>query len=168
VTGELVRECRGASQPEGCVSDDLRQHLFIGEEGAAVWTLAAGAEAATDMQQVIGVGGPVAADIEGLGFFQHATSPYLVISSQGNDSYVVLDGLAPYAQRGAFRIGLNAQRGIDGVSETDGLEVTSTNLGGAWSQGLLVVQDGRKRMPENNQNYKLVPWQAIADALDLD
>lgn len=168
VTGELVREFRVASQPEGCVSDDLRQRLFIGEEGAAVWTLAAGAEAATDMQQVIGVGGPVAADIEGLGFFQHATSPYLVISSQGNDSYVILDGVAPYAQRGAFRIGLNAQRGIDGVSETDGLEVTSTNLGGAWSQGLLVVQDGRKRMPENNQNYKLVPWQAIADALDLD
>lgn len=168
VSGELVREFRVGSQPEGCVADDLRQRLFIGEEGAAVWTLASGADDPTDMQRVIGVDGPVAADIEGLGFFQHPTSPYLVISSQGNDSYVVLDGVAPYAQRGAFRIGMNARSGIDGASETDGLEVTSANLGGPWRQGLLVVQDGRKRMPENNQNYKLVPWQAVADALDLD
>jgi 3-phytase len=168
VAAELVREFKVASQPEGCVADDLRQRLFIGEENVAIWTLGAGADAPTEMQQVIGVDGPVAADIEGLAFFQHPTHPYLVISSQGNDSYVVLDGVAPYAQRGALRIGLNAQLSIDGASETDGLEVTSANLGGPWKQGLLVVQDGRKRMPEDNQNYKLVPWEAIAKALNLD
>ena len=58
--------------------------------------------------------------------------------------------------------------GIDGASETDGLEVTSANLGGPWSQGLLVVQDGRKRMPESTQNFKLVPWADIARALGLE
>ena len=32
----------------------------------------------------------------------------------------------------------------------------------------VVVQDGRKRMPEGTQNYKYLPWSAIADALGLD
>ena len=107
-------------------------------------------------------------DIEGLALYQGRQRDYLLISSQGNDSYVVVEAQAPYRLRGSLRIGLNAERGIDGASETDGLEVTSANLGGPWSAGLLVVQDGRKRMPEGNQNYKYVPWTAIAAALGLE
>jgi len=168
ISAELVREFAVATQPEGCVVDDLRQRLFIGEEGEAVWALDAGADASTEMTRVIGIGGPIKADIEGLAIYQHPEHPYLVISSQGNDSYAVLDAEPPYQLRGSFRIGLNSRLGIDGVSETDGLEVTSANLGGQWSQGMLMVQDGRKRMPEGNQNYKYVPWQSIADALQLD
>ncbi|WP_371923529.1 phytase [Pseudomonas sp. OIL-1] len=168
ISGELVREFAVASQPEGCVMDDQRQRLFVGEEGAAVWALDAGEDASTEMTRVIGVDAPIKADIEGLALYQHPEHPYLVISSQGNDSYVVLDAEPPFALRGSFRLGLNSQLGIDGVSETDGLEVTSANLGGQWSQGMLVVQDGRKRMPETNQNYKYVPWQDIAAALQLD
>ncbi|MCK9468810.1 MAG: phytase [Porticoccaceae bacterium] len=166
--GELAREFAVATQPEGCVVDDQRQRLFIGEEGTAVWALAAAAEAPVEMTQVIAVGGPVAADIEGLAIYQHPEHPYLVISSQGNDSYVIVDAEPPYSLRGSFRIGINSSLAIDGVSETDGLEVTSADLGGPWSQGLLVVQDGRKRLPEGNQNYKYVPWQRVADALNLD
>lgn len=166
--GELVREFAVGTQPEGCVADDQRQRLFIGEEGEAVWVLDAGEDAPTEMTQVIAVGGLIEADIEGLAIYQHDEHPYLIISSQGNNSYVVVDAESPYQLRGSFRLGLNAQLGIDGVSETDGLEVTSKNLGGQWSQGMLVVQDGRKRMPEANQNYKYVPWQSIADALQLD
>ncbi|WP_150305575.1 phytase [Pseudomonas saliphila] len=168
ISGELVREFAVASQPEGCVVDDQRQRLFIGEENAAVWALDAGEDASTEMTRVIGVDAPIKADIEGLALYQHPEHPYLVISSQGNDSYVVLDAEPPFALRGSFRLGLNSQLGIDGVSETDGLEVTSANLGGQWRQGMLVVQDGRKRMPETNQNYKYVPWQDIAAALQLD
>src|SRR5699024_12023230 len=62
----LVREFAVATQPEGCVVDDLRQRLFIGEEGEAVWALAAAEDAATEMTRVISVGGPIKADIEGL------------------------------------------------------------------------------------------------------
>ncbi|WP_022962562.1 phytase [Halopseudomonas pelagia] len=168
VRGELVREFATQTQPEGCVADDQRQTLFIGEEDVAVWALDASADAPTTLHKVVGIGGLVKDDIEGLAFYQHAEHPYLVISSQGNDSFVVFDGQAPYALRGAFRVGLNAESGIDGVSETDGLEISSDDLGGPWSRGLLVVQDGRKRMPEGNQNYKYVAWQDIAEALNLD
>ena len=166
--GELVRRFQVDSQPEGCVADDRRERLFIGEEDVAVWTLGAAADAPTRLEKVIGVGGPVHDDIEGLALYHGERADYLVISSQGNDSYVVLDATAPYAVRGAIRIGLNAAQGIDGASETDGLEVTSANLGGPWSRGLLVVQDGRKRMPEGTQNYKYLSWTAVADALGLE
>jgi 3-phytase len=69
---------------------------------------------------------------------------------------------------GSFAVSLNAALGIDGVSQTDGLDVTSANLGGPWSQGMLVVQDGRKRMPEGRQNYKYLPWSLVAQALGLE
>jgi len=168
VEGELVREFATQTQPEGCVADDQRQKLFVGEEDEAVWVLDAGADTPAALEKVLGIGGLIEDDIEGLAFYQHAEHPYLVVSSQGNDSYVVLDGQAPYAIRGAFRVGLNAESGIDGVSETDGLEVTSVGLGGMWEKGLLVLQDGRKRMPEGNQNYKYVAWESVAEALKLD
>ncbi len=165
--GEQVREFKVDSQPEGCVADDRHQRLFVGEEDAAVWALDLRRDAAA-MEKVIDVGGPLHADVEGMAIYSGTAGDYLVVSSQGNDSYLVLDAHAPYAVRGAFRVGLNAERGIDGASETDGLEVTSASLGGIWSRGMLVVQDGRKRMPEGAQNYKYVPWTAVADALGLD
>ena len=96
-----------------------------------------------------------------------AEKAYLVISSQGNDSYLVLDAEPPYQLRGVFRVGINTAAGIDGVSETDGLEVSSANFGSVFPRGMLVVQDGRKRMPQGNQNFKLVSWEQIAKALNL-
>lgn len=165
--GELVRQFKVASQPEGCVADDQRQRLFLGEEDVGVWALDARPEQPATQHSVIKVGGLLQADVEGLALYQSSARDYLVISSQGNDSYLVLDAEPPYASHGAFRVSLNAQAGIDGASETDGLEVTSANLGGPWSQGLLVVQDGRKRMPEQTQNFKFVPWAEVTQALKL-
>src|SRR5690606_29550750 len=118
IASEEVRRFRVGSQPEGCVADDRNQRLFVGEEDVAVWALDARADAPAQLEKVIGVGPLVHDDIEGLAFYQGQRNDYLVISSQGNDSYVVLDGRPPYAPRGAFRIGLDAEKGIDGVSET--------------------------------------------------
>ncbi|WP_324708048.1 phytase [Pseudomonas fragi] len=167
VEGELVRQFKVATQPEGCVADDRNQRLFLGEEDVAVWAVDARSDQPATLTSVIKVGGPVHDDIEGMGLYQTEKDNYLVISSQGNDSYVVVDAEPPYALRGAFRVGVNAAAGIDGASETDGLEVTAANLGGAWSKGMLVVQDGRKRMPEQAQNFKYIPWSEVAKALRL-
>ena len=167
VEGELVRQFKVATQPEGCVADDRNQRLFLGEEDVAVWAVDARPDQPATLTSVIKVGGPVHDDIEGMGLYQTEKDNYLVISSQGNDSYVVVDAEPPYALRGAFRVGVNAVAGIDGASETDGLDVTSANLGGPWSKGMLVVQDGRKRMPEQAQNFKYIPWSDVANALHL-
>ena len=85
----------------------------------------------------------------------------LLVSSQGNDSYVLFQADAPYEYLGRFRIVLNAESGVDGASETDGLTVSSAYLGDKYPQGLVVVQDGRNLLPDNNQNYKIVSWQKI-------
>ncbi|MGF0238818.1 phytase [Rhodococcus sp. IEGM1300] len=167
VQGELVRQFKVDSQPEGCVADDQRQRLFLGEEDVGVWAVDARADQPATLSSVIKVGPQLHADIEGLALYQSPDHDYLVISSQGNDSYLVLDAEPPFASRGAFRVGLNAEAGIDGASETDGLEVTSVNLGGAWSAGMMVVQDGRKRMPEQTQNFKFVPWAEVTKTLKL-
>ena len=116
---------------------------------------------------MIEVGDKVVADIEGLALHLGDDHRYLVISSQGNNSYVLVDAQPPYAYRGRFRIGMDPEAGIDGASETDGLAVTSADLGGGFSDGLLVVQDGRNRLPDAPQNFKLVPWHAIDATLGL-
>lgn len=167
VQGELVRQFKVATQPEGCVADDQRQRLFLGEEDVAVWTVDARPDQPATLTSVVKVGEQVHDDIEGLALYQTEKDNYLVISSQGNDSYVVVDAEPPFALRGAFRVGVNAQAGIDGTSETDGLDVTSANLGGPWSKGMLVVQDGRKRMPEQAQNFKYIPWSDVVKTLHL-
>ncbi|HBX73626.1 MAG TPA: hypothetical protein DEG86_11630, partial [Halieaceae bacterium] len=43
----------------------------------------------------------------------------------------------------------------------------STPLGDRFPYGLFVAQDGRNLMPPENQNYKVVSWEAIADVLKL-
>ncbi|MFT4021892.1 MAG: phytase, partial [Acinetobacter sp.] len=157
---------------EGCVVDDASGRIFLGEEDYAVWVvnldLKQQSNSKNVMQKVIAVGDHVRDDIEGLALYHGQKKSYLIISSQGNDSYVVLEADAPYRYRGAFRIGLNIEKGIDAASETDGLEVSHHNFGGHWQKGILVVQDGHKRMPETNQNFKIVSWEKIAKLLNLE
>ncbi|QGZ37883.1 3-phytase [Pseudoduganella flava] len=167
-TAKVVRRFRTATQPEGCVADEASGRLFVGEEKRGLWVTSAAAEEEAKLTMALPVGGLLHADVEGVGIYRAGTRSYVVVSSQGNDSYVVLDAAPPYKVRGAFRIGIDAVAGIDGTSETDGLEVTSANLGGPYGRGMLVVQDGYKRMPDGPQNFKLVAWDDIAKALRLD
>lgn len=165
--GKLLRAFSVDSQPEGCVVDDHVGRLFVGEEKHGIWAMPASAGATEAPQLVMPVGEQLVADVEGLALYHGQGASYLVASSQGNSSYVVLDAQPPYAYRGAFRIGINADAGIDGVSDTDGLEVSAVDFGGAFRKGLLVVQDGYKRLPDGAQNFKYVAWEDIARALNL-
>ena len=164
----LARSFKVATQPEGCVADDRSGLLFVGEEDHALWVTSAKASEPATLKMVLPVGEWLHDDIEGMGIYQGANKSYLVVSSQGNSSYVVFDALPPFKVRGAFRIGTDAVNGIDGASETDGLEVSSANFGGPYARGMLVVHDGFKRMPDASQNYKAVAWDDIAKALKLD
>jgi 3-phytase len=166
VGGSIVQRFAVPSQPEACVSDDAAGRLFFGEEKRGVWMLDTRDPAARP-RLVLPAGGPLVPDVEGLALHLSPQGRYLVISSQGNNSYVVADADPPFAVRGAFRIGMNASAGIDGASETDGLEVTARALDARYPRGLLVVQDGFKRLPDGPQNFKLVPWDAVVRALRL-
>ena len=69
---------------------------------------------------------------------------------------------------GNFHVVTNELLGIDGSSETEGIDVTSANLGDAFPNGLFVAQDGRNISPDERQNFKLVPWERIAEAMGLE
>lgn len=171
-TASLLRSFKVATQPEGCVADDANARLFLGEETRGVWTTSADTAKPDALAMVLPVGPHLTADVEGMAIYRKAGGAsgtgYLVVSSQGDSSYVVLDAHAPYKVRGRFKVGFNLPAGIDGTSETDGLDVTSANLGGAYAQGMLVIQDGYKRLPDGPQNFKYVAWSDVAKALHLE
>ena len=165
--GTQLRQLKLATQPEGCVVDDKTAHLFIGEEKHGVWLTNADAAQASPLKLIAKVGDRLHADVEGLALYHGKQATYLVVSSQGDNSYIIYDAQAPFRYRGKFRIGFNIEKNIDGSSETDGLEVSSANFGGPYNKGILVVQDGYKRLPDGAQNFKYIDWQQIAIALKL-
>ncbi|MFZ6801809.1 phytase [Undibacterium sp. Di24W] len=169
--GTQLRHFKIATQPEGCVVDDKNARLFIGEEKRGVWL--ANADAATNtsdnkpLQLIAKVDQHLHADVEGLALYHGKQASYLLVSSQGDSSYVIYDAQAPFAYRGKFRIGFNTSRGIDGSSETDGIEVSSANFGAPYEDGIFIVQDGHKHLPDGAQNFKYIDWKQIARALRL-
>lgn len=162
--GELVRQFNLPSQPEGCVADSEARQLYMGEERAGIWRTSA--EPGDDaLELVLSVDDRLVADVEGLDIYYAGDQRYLVVSSQGNDSYLVYGLQSGYPQLAHFRVAANLAQGIDGASETDGLAVTASALPG-FPRGVLVVQDGRNRMPEQPQNFKLVDWQQVQTLID--
>ncbi|MFS2008053.1 phytase [Duganella sp. CT11-25] len=168
MAGKLLRRFKVASQPEGCVVDDRNARLFLGEEKRGVWTVSARGDAPARLSLIMPVGAQLVADVEGMALYHGDKAGYLIVSSQGDNSYLVMDAQAPYRVRGSFRVGYNLAAGIDGTSETDGLEVSSANFSGPYSKGMLVIQDGYKRLPDGPQNFKYLAWDDVAKALKLD
>jgi 3-phytase len=164
---ELVREIAVGSQAEGCAADDELGQLYIAEEDVALWVYSAepdGGEQRTQIDKT--EGGNVAADIEGVSVYVGAGGKgYVVASSQGDDSYTVYRREAPHAFVGKFHVVANETLGIDGSSETDGLDVVSVPLNSEYPLGLLVVQDGRNLMPSQRQNFKYVSWKDVLESL---
>ncbi|MBC3806792.1 phytase [Undibacterium seohonense] len=165
--GTQLRQMKIATQPEGCVVDDKNARLFIGEEKRGVWLTNADVMQASPLKLIAKVGEQLHADVEGLALYHGKKETYLVVSSQGDNSYVIYDAQAPFRYRGKFRIGFNIEKGIDGSSETDGLEVSSASFGTGYEDGILVVQDGHKHLPDGAQNFKYINWKQIAKALQL-
>lgn len=164
---QLVRTFSVGSQPEGCVADDSNHQLFVGEEDAAVWQFSAAQDASNKATLVSKVGTALKDDVEGMAIYHGQQQSYLIVSSQGDNSYAVFETKPPFRYRGSFRIGLNTEQGIDGSSETDGLDVSSLNFGGPFSEGMLVVQDGFNVLPSQAQNFKYIDWAQIRNSLDL-
>jgi 3-phytase len=160
VDGKRVRRWKVGTQLEGCVADDELGHLYIGEEATGVWKYGAEPEAGESRVQVdkTGSGGNLVADVEGITIAYGANGTgYLIVSSQGNNTYAVYrrEGNNEYVK--TFQI--VAAKGIDEVSDTDGIDVSTVNLGHSFPRGVFVAQDGQN--DNGNQNFKLVPLQLI-------
>jgi 3-phytase len=155
VDARRVRSFGVGSQTEGCVADDELGDLYIGEEARGIWKYRADPDANTDRERVdsTGPGGHLEAEVEGLALaFGPGRSGWLVASSQGDNSFAVYRRREGNEYVKSFAV--NGADGIDAVEETDGIEVTSRDLGDAFPDGLLVAQDGSD--DRGRTNFKLV------------
>ncbi|WP_417449801.1 phytase [Kordiimonas sp.] len=166
-----VREFAVGSTAEGCTADDDTGSLFVAEEDVALWKYGAEPDSGATRTKITDptMNPALKDDLEGVSiYYGEGENGYIVLSSQGNNSYALFDRQAPHTYRGSFRVIANSEAGIDGSSETDGLDIISTPLGPRFPYGVFVAQDGRNIAPAERQNFKLVPWERIADKLSLD
>lgn len=171
--GEMKPELLGSfkldSQPEGCAVDDETLTLYLGEEEYGIWVMPADFSKAGERTLIDRTGqGNITADVEGMDIYRDRQGQvYLMASSQGDNSYAVYDLSETPTYVGSIRVEANPANGIDGAQETDGLAISSVSLGANFPHGMLVVQDGYNESPSENQNFKLISWLDIEQALSL-
>lgn len=159
----LVRSFSVSTQTEGMVADDETGMLYLGHEMAGIWKFDAEPDGSTEgifIENSSEINPNIKYDIEGLAIYDSGNGKgYLVASSQGNYSYAVFERQGDNKYLGSFRI---VDGKIDGVEETDGIEITSVPLPG-FRKGLLVVQDGYNYdgHKKKSQNFKLISWKDV-------
>ena len=168
VSGKKVREIVLSSNVEGCVCDDQLGFLYIGEENKAFWKYLADPGVDDSWgKKIIDVGRlrKIQPDIEGITLYYTSDNRgYLIVSCQQQSAYALFDRRGNNEFLALFQIG--SSRAIDGVTDTDGIDVTNANLGPNFPKGMMVVQDDAN--PGGNQNFKFIRWDAIATALNID
>jgi 3-phytase len=158
VNATRVRTFFVGSQSEGLVADDVHGTLYVSEEDVGIWKYSAEPGGGTSRTQVdsTGNGGHLSDDVEGLSiYYKPDGAGYLLASSQGASEFAVYRREGNNAYLGNFE--LIAGGGIDAVSVTDGIDVTNFPLGPQFPQGMFIAQD-------NDVNFKLARWDAIANA----
>ena len=157
------------SQPEGMVADDELASLYIGEEENGIWKIdlknpqlpPAIIESSQQKNNPL-----ISYDIEGLAiYYGKNESGFLLASIQGNFSYAFFDRHTN-AYLGSFSIVAGEQ--IDGVEETDGLEIYSEAIGESFPHGLFVVQDGFNydAGEKVGQNFKYISLEDVTGLLE--
>jgi 3-phytase len=142
VDATSVRTLPINSITEACVADDDLGHLYLAQEEVSLWKYNAEPTSGTSRTAVATVDdGHVVEDLEGVSIAYGADGTgYIILSSQGDSTYAVYDRAGNNAFLKSFTVGNNGT--IDAATGTDGLDVTSSNLGGSFTGGMLVVHDG--------------------------
>jgi len=148
---------------EGCVADDRTASLYLSEEEYGIHRYSAEPDGGETFETVATItDGSLSADIEGLTIYPAgATGGYLIASDQGADEFSVFE-LPDHRYVGRFSLIAGI---VDGVTHTDGIAVTSAQLGLTYPTGLFVAQDDRNS--DGNQNFKYASWAEIAVKLAL-
>lgn len=160
LAARTVRTWRVPTQAEGCVVDPIAGNLYVGEEDVGIWRFRMSSDAPGELIARAD-GKQLVADVEGLAI-AFGPQRYLIASSQGDNAYSVY-GLPDHRFVGRFRIAAGA---LGATSETDGIDVVRGDFGPAFPGGLFVAQDGDNA--PNAQNFKLVPWATIAQAVGIE
>ncbi len=163
------------SATEGCAVDDAQQILYVAEEAEGVWKfdLSKNMLEAPELIVRTGLLEPLKPDVEGITLLEtNDNEEYLIISSQGNDEYAIIDR-ASYRHIANFSIveanEARQVKKVDGTSHTDGIDLTSAHLGQALPSGIFVAQDDNNTSngETRNQNLKVVPLERILNQIRL-
>ena len=162
VDATLVRTLPVSSITESCVADDDSGKLYVGQEDVAIWRYGAEPGAGRKAVSVDEAGADhLVADIEGMSISYGADgSGYLIVSSQGDSTIAIYDRAG--SNRFIKKVRVVSNGSIDAVTGTDGLDVTSRNVGPGFERGLLVVHD-EANAGGATSNLKYVP---LAEVLD--
>ncbi|MFL6063450.1 MAG: phytase [Friedmanniella sp.] len=162
VDAKLVRSLPISSITESCVADDDEGVLYVGQEDVGIWKFGAEPDSKARPISVDTVGnGHLVADIEGMSIVEDPDgSGYLFVSSQGDSTIAIY-------QRGGTnefvkKVKVVGKGGVDAVSSSDGLDVTSANAGPGFEQGVLVVHDGSNAGGATS-NLKYVPLNRVVE-----
>lgn len=161
----LERSITVGSQPEGCVVDDKRQMLYVGEEDVGIWRVGFDSADNAPPVKIAAIDGQrLIADVEGLAIIGDGNSDYLVASSQGDATYPVwrIDAEG-YAYIGRFAVEGGA---IDNVTGTDGLTAWTGPIG-PFAEGALAMHDTDDAPNAGQQNFKIVGWAEVKAALGI-
>lgn len=162
IDAKLVRKVKLDSQVEGCVVDDEYGHFYIGEEKVGIWKMSLD-PSSNDRRLIDKVGGDYISqpDLEGLSiYYAQDGKGYLLASSQGSSEYVVYNRGNNNDYVKTFKIVSNGT--IDGTELTDGIDVTSANLGPLFPDGAFVAHDSISNKT-GNSNFKFISWRSIAE-----
>ena len=82
------------------------------------------------------------ADVEGVTLVEGASTDdgFILVSQQGVSAYNVYQRAPPHAFVETFTIHANPKKGIDAVTNTDGIAAIGTFLGSSFPKGLVVVR----------------------------
>ncbi|GHA84705.1 hypothetical protein GCM10009069_04780 [Algimonas arctica] len=166
ITARKVREFTTGTKTEGCVFDDRTRQLYIAEETGSLYQYPA-APSGKDEPIILMQAGDYGskADLEGVTLYPVGDDGgYLIVSSQGNNSYVTFS-LPDHRFVGRFTI---VDGAVDGVTTTDGIDVTAQATQ-QFPVGFLVVQDDEDDSSPSQrgkrQNLKVIDWRTIQAAL---
>lgn len=152
----LVRKLKFSKTVEGLVVDPNNKKLYVAEEERGLWQLNALPWQATEKTMILKVDKEkLKPDFEGLALRENENgSGWIIMSVQGSNAYAFID-----RQSLKLKNIIQIKDGVvDGVQETDGLEV-STLKTPTFPNGLLIVQDGENG--NEPQNFKYVNWSDI-------
>lgn len=161
-----MRKLKVNSQPEGMVCHDASESFFIGVEEEGIFVGKANQDSDSRLQMISGSSRKsnpnISYDIEGLAIYESNSNNYLIASVQGSFTYAIFDlgDLSSIKYKTSFKIKDGV---IDGVEETDGLDICSFSLGKDFPKGMIVVQDGFNYDGDTkkSQNFKLVSWEDV-------
>jgi len=159
---ELVLE----TQLEGCVVDEEEDMLYVGEEDAAIWRFDFDPDGSSEPTRFASVDYErIKDDVEGLTIMRDGAESYLIASSQGDSTfpvYRITDNQREYLGRFA----VVESEATDEITHTDGLDAWSGAIGD-YPEGALAIHDDYETPGEDQQNYKIVDWRDVRQALGL-